>query len=53
MYSYQCPYCEKAFTSVEFLEKHLLKKHFKEIKDEAQTEKLIILETKQKTEAEN
>lgn len=53
MYSYQCPYCEKAFTTVDFLEKHVIRRHLQEVRDEAETERREELEKKLKQEAED
>jgi hypothetical protein len=43
MYSYQCPYCEKAFTTIDFLEKHILRRHMGELKEDAESDHQVEL----------
>jgi uncharacterized C2H2 Zn-finger protein len=50
IYAFQCPYCEKAFSSLDYLEKHLVKRHIYEVRQAKEHDLRLQIEKDKKEE---
>lgn len=44
LYSFRCTYCDKVFTTMDYLENHIIHRHLSELKEEAESERKVIEE---------